>query len=143
MDYKFKQSTIVVSVFSILMIVLVVIIANWKTISKHSSSQVSNSSTSDVVETEEIEIPMTSDTFFGGTRLGNDLSAWKNDPAFFNGEYLDKTTGKIENTDVSDNESKKDASTNDVSQNDGQIGSDMSISPDEEDGLKNRNSKDN
>lgn len=85
MDYRFKQGSIAIATAFILMIISVVIIANWRTISnklganKHSALSVSTATSEAEVALEVAEEKEN----LQGVRVGNDLYAWMADEDFF------------------------------------------------------------
>ena len=138
MDYRFKQSTVVIAIMSVLMIISIVIIANWRTL----SGKKNNKAEPSVSEPEAVVTESSSDTFFKGTRLGNDLDAWKNDETFFDKDFKgssEEETSDVSLNDISGNDvSGDDVSGNSVSENDTSVDSDKQKN-DNEDGLSKRN----
>ena len=86
MDYKFKQGTFTLATMAILMVISVVVIVNWQTISRriNGSKKLSEAEISAAVEyaEEAFEVAETKGNF-NGTQIGNDLYAWMNDKDFF------------------------------------------------------------
>ncbi len=116
MDYKFKQTAVLIASIMVLIVLIGVLIANKSTIKRRAAG--GNTPTATVVadrsETASVN-PAASDTFFGGKMVGNDLAAWKNDPLFFG----DK------NEHISDGPIRIDVSASDISGSD-VSGSDVS-----------------
>lgn len=97
MDYNFKRGTIGITVVLSLMIISIVVIVNWDSISKKTKPV--SASVETVEEKTEAPSFSPSETFFGGTQKSADLSAWKNDETFFCDEsklYETKERVKIE-----------------------------------------------
>ena len=117
MDYRFKQSAILIASLVVLLVLSVVLISNKGTI-KRRVNAASKSSVSVETSVPDPVIDAGVETFFKGTQVGDDLSAWKNDALFFEDEYKEKVRDKI-TVDVSANDvSANDISGNDVSSND-------------------------
>lgn len=94
MDYKFRQNGLVLSAVIVLMVVSIVVIANWRTISRslgRTQSNVQPETTVAVSDTElsveEVEtIKDVANASYDGKQLGNNLYAWRNDDAFFDSD---------------------------------------------------------
>lgn len=114
MDYKFRQGMILIASLCILTVLGIVLMANWKSISRRvnkTNKPVTESSVS-VSDTVEETINSSTGTFFKGNQVGNDLSAWKSDPSFFVNDFEDTSL-------LPGDKASEDISGNDVSENDG------------------------
>ncbi len=86
MDYKFKQGTMAVAAAVVLMVLSVVVIANWRTISnrlgisKHGNPTAVSEAASAAEEALQVAVESGN---FSGVQIGNDLYAWMNDENFF------------------------------------------------------------
>ena len=78
MDYKFKQSAVLVASLLVLLVLVFVLVSN-----KGAIKRKANAANKPAVSTETSvpeEKVATSETFFKGQQVGNNLSAWKSDP---------------------------------------------------------------
>lgn len=96
MDYKFRQNGIVISAAIVLMVVSIVVIANWRTISQSFGRKTSTNVTETTVAVadEDISVPEAetiknvAKATYDGPQIGNNLYAWKNDDSFFDSELI-------------------------------------------------------
>ena len=104
MDYKFKQSAVLVASLLVLLVLVFVLVSN-----KGAIKRKANSGKTPVVSTEvsapEAEKTDTNETFFKGKQVGNSLSAWKSDPLFFQNELNEKIHDPL-SVDVSSNDAE-------------------------------------
>ena len=104
MDYKFKQSAVLVASLLVLLVLVFVLVSNKGTIKRKA-----NVGKTPVVSTEvsapEAEKTDTNETFFKGRQVGNSLSAWKSDPLFFQNELNEKIHDPL-SVDVSSNDAE-------------------------------------
>ena len=103
MDYKFKQSAVLVASLLVLLVLVFVLVSNKGTIKRKA-----NAANKPAVSTETSvpeEKPVTSETFFKGKQVGNSLSAWKSDPLFFQNELNEKIHDPM-SVDVSSNDTE-------------------------------------
>ena len=109
MDYKFKQSAVLVASLLVLLVLVFVLISN-----KGAIKRKANAGKTPVVSTEvsapEVEKTDTNETFFKGRQVGNSLSAWKSDPLFFQNELNEKIHDPL-SVDVSSNDTEPDKLT--------------------------------
>ena len=89
MDYKYRQIAIAVATCVVLMVVTVVFISNWQTISRKFKKNETTSSI--VVETAVSEADAALESAvktgnFTGVMVGSDLYAWMNDESFFDSD---------------------------------------------------------
>ena len=104
MDYKFKQSAVLVASLLVLLVLVFVLVSN-----KGAIKRKANAGKTPVVSTEvsapEAEKTDTNETFFKGRQVGNSLSAWKSDPLFFQNELNEKIHDPL-SVDVSSNDAE-------------------------------------
>ena len=104
MDYKFKQSAVLVASLLVLLVLVFVLVSN-----KGAIKRKANAGKTPVVSTEvsapEAERTDTNETFFKGRQVGNSLSAWKSDPLFFQNELNEKIHDSL-SVDVSSNDAE-------------------------------------
>ena len=103
MDYKFKQSAVLVASLLVLLVLVFVLVSNKGTIKRKA-----NAANKPAVSTETSvleEKVATSETFFKGKQVGNSLSAWKSDPLFFQNELNEKIHDPM-SVDVSSNDTE-------------------------------------
>ncbi len=109
MDYKFKQSAVLVASLLVLLVLVFVLVSNKGVIKRKA-----NAGKTPVVSTEvsapEAEKTDTNETFFKGRQVGNSLSAWKSDPLFFQNELNEKIHDPL-SVDVSSNDTEPDKLT--------------------------------
>jgi hypothetical protein len=103
MDYKFKQSAVLVASLLVLLVLVFVLVSNKGTIKRKANA--ANKSAVSIETSVPEEKPVTSETFFKGKQVGNSLSAWKSDPLFFQNELNEKIHDPM-SVDVSSNDTE-------------------------------------
>ena len=86
MDYKFKQGTFTLATMAVIMVISVVVIVNWQTISRRINKTKPQGEASISVALENAEEAYENATKkgnFSGTQIGNDLYGWMRDEKFF------------------------------------------------------------
>ena len=102
MDYKFKQSAVLVASLLVLLVLVFVLVSNKGAIKRKANAGKKPAVSTEVSVPEE-ETVVKSETFFKGKQVGNSLSAWKSDPLFFQNEYNEKIHDPL-SVDVSSND---------------------------------------
>ncbi|MCQ2519011.1 MAG: hypothetical protein MJ107_00625 [Lachnospiraceae bacterium] len=153
MDYKFRQGMTLIASLCILTVVGIVIMANWKAISRRAgktNNQIAVSSSFEeetVVETSS----SASKCFFKGNQIGSDLGAWKSDPSFFVNDFEEKTvspggtvTAEVSGNDISGNDDSRNAENSIQNKESDEAALDAKAGTyDSEDGLSKRDNTDN
>ena len=103
MDYKFKQSAVLVASLLVLLVLVFVLVSNKGTIKRKANAANKPAVSTETSEPEEKVA--TSETFFKGQQVGNNLSAWKSDPLFFQNELNEKIHDPL-SVDVSSNDTE-------------------------------------
>ena len=103
MDYKFKQSAVLVASLLVLLVLVFVLVSNKGTIKRKANATNKPAVSAETSVPEEK--PVTSETFFKGKQVGNSLSAWKSDPLFFQNELNEKIHDPM-SVDVSSNDTE-------------------------------------
>lgn len=104
MDYKFKQSAVLVASLLVLLVLVFVLVSNKGAIRRKANAGKKPAVSTEVSVPKE-ETVAKSETFFNGKQVGNNLSAWKSDPLFFQNEYNEKVHDPL-SVDVSSNDAE-------------------------------------